>query len=90
MHRWKLSALATAAIACVGLTASDAWALALGRVTVQSALGEPLRAEVSIPQISAAEADSLRAAVASPNVFRAQGMEYGGTASNVRVELVRP
>ena len=89
MHRWKLSALATAAIACVGLTASDAWALALGRVTVQSALGEPLRAEVSIPQISAAEADSLRAAVASPNVFRAQGMEYGGTASNVRVELVR-
>ena len=89
MHRWKLSALAAAAIASVGLTASDAWALALGRVTVQSALGEPLRAEVAIPQMSAAEAESLRAAIASPNVFRAQGMEYSGTANNVRVELVR-
>ena len=89
MHRWKLSALAAAAVVSVGLTASDAWALALGRVSVQSALGEPLRAEVDIPQMSAAEAESLRAAVASPNVFRNQGMEYSPIANNVRVEVVR-
>jgi pilus assembly protein FimV len=89
MQRWKLSALAAATLALTGMTASNAWALALGRITVQSALGEPLRAEVEIPQLSAAEADSLQAAVASPEAFRAQGVEYTGTANSIRVKVVR-
>ena len=87
MQRWKLSALAAATLALSSLSATDAWALALGRITVQSALGEPLRAEVEIPQLSAAEADSLQAAIASPATFRAQGMEYTGTANSVRVQV---
>lgn len=87
MQRWKLSALAAATLALSSLPATDALALALGRITVQSALGEPLRAEVEIPQLSAAEADSLQAAVASPAAFRAQGMEYSGTANTVRVKI---
>ena len=87
MQRWKLSALAAASLALSSLTATDAWALALGRITVQSALGEPLRAEVEIPQLSAAEAESLQAAIASPAIFRAQGMEYTGTANSVRVKV---
>ncbi|MDR3017627.1 MAG: hypothetical protein LBV56_19545 [Delftia acidovorans] len=89
MHRWKLSVLATAAVVSVALPASEAWALALGRVNVQSALGEPLRAEVEIPQITAAEAEGLRVGVASPGVFRTQGMEYNATASQVRVSVQR-
>lgn len=87
MQRWKLSALAAATLALSSLPATDAWALALGRITVQSALGEPLRAEVEIPQLSAAEADSLQAAIASPAAFRAQGMEFTGTANSVRVQV---
>ena len=89
MHRWKLSALAAAALVSVSLTASNAWALALGRLSIQSALGEPLRAEVELPQITAAEADSLQASIASPAVFRAQGMQYTATASQFRVVLQR-
>ncbi|MDH0420655.1 hypothetical protein N5K37_02900 [Delftia tsuruhatensis] len=89
MHRWKLSVLAAAAVVSVALPASEAWALALGRVNVQSALGEPLRAEVEIPQITAAEAEGLRVGVASPGVFRTQGMEYNATASQVRVSVQR-
>ncbi|HBJ99163.1 MAG TPA: hypothetical protein DDZ62_03705, partial [Delftia acidovorans] len=81
--------LATAAVVSVALPASEAWALALGRVNVQSALGEPLRAEVEIPQITAAEAEGLRVGVASPGVFRTQGMEYNATASQVRVSVQR-
>ena len=87
MQRWKLSALAAATLALSSLSANDAWALAMGRITVQSALGEPLRAEVEIPQLSAAEADSLQAVIASPAAFRAQGMEYTGTANTVRVQV---
>jgi pilus assembly protein FimV len=46
--RWRIGALASA-IALLGSLASlEAHALALGRITVQSALGEPLRAEIEI------------------------------------------
>ncbi|MDP3606469.1 MAG: hypothetical protein Q8R59_12070, partial [Polaromonas sp.] len=61
---WRLGAVA-AAIALAGTFASlQVQALGLGRVTVQSALGEPLRAEIDIPEINAEEAASLRASVA--------------------------
>lgn len=89
MHRWKLSALATAAILSAGLYATDASALALGRINVQSALGEPLRAEIELPQITTAEAESLRVSPARPEAFRSQGLEYSPTAGNVQVQLHR-
>lgn len=89
MHRWKLSAFAAAAVACAGLHGGDAFALALGRITVQSALGEPLRAEIDLPLISPAEADALRAAPASPEVFRAQGVEYTQVMNGLKIELQR-
>ena len=86
---WKHSALAAALMACAGLYSPIASALTLGTITVQSALGEPLRAEIDLPQITPAEADSLRASTASPDMFRAQGMEYSSTASQMRLELKR-
>ncbi|MFN7858111.1 MAG: FimV family protein, partial [Acidovorax sp.] len=89
MHRWKFSVLAAAAVASAGFYSVDASALALGRIAVQSALGEPLRAEIDIPQITAAEADNLRAVAASPEVFRAQGMEYTSLAGNLQFQLQR-
>ena len=89
MHRWKFSVLAAAAVALTGFYADDACALALGRITVQSALGEPLRAEIELPQITPEEADTLRATTASPEVFRAQGMEFNPAVNNLRVQLQR-
>jgi len=81
--------LAAAAVATAGLYATDASALALGRITVQSALGEPLRAEIDLPQITPAEAETLKASTATPEVFRAQGMEYSPTMNNLQVQLQR-
>lgn len=89
MHCWKYSALATAAAIWVGLYTPDAAALSLGPITVQSALGEPLRAEIDLPQITAAEADSLQASTASAEAFRAQGLEYSAIANQVQMELHR-
>ena len=89
MHRWKFSVLAAAAVASAGFYASDASALALGRITVQSALGEPLRAEIDLPQITPAEADTLRATTASPEVFRSQGMEYTQAINSLQIQLQR-
>ena len=90
MHRWKFSALASALSLCTAFMASPAAALSLGAIHVQSHLGEPLRAEIDITQITAAEAGSLQATLASPDVFQAHGMELSPTARNVRVELISP
>src|SRR5947208_6407265 len=87
--QWRATALAFAAAAVLGFSASDANALALGRVTVQSALGEPLRAEIDIPDINAEEVASLRAALASPDAFRAAGFEFNSSLSNIQITLVR-
>ncbi|WP_245638123.1 FimV/HubP family polar landmark protein [Hydrogenophaga taeniospiralis] len=75
---------------CISLTQhGDAQALALGRIVVQSALGEPLRAEIDVPEISAEEAASLRVGLAPGDAFRAAGMEFNPALSDLRVSLER-
>ncbi|MDR3454415.1 MAG: FimV/HubP family polar landmark protein, partial [Rhodoferax sp.] len=86
---WQASAVAAAIAVSFGLAGTDAHALALGRLTVQSALGEPLRAEIDIPDINAEEAASLRATVASPDAFKAAGLEYNAAVSRVQISLQR-
>ena len=70
-----------------GMASIDAHALALGRITVQSALGEALRAEVDITEINAAEAASLQATIASPEAFKAAGIEFMSVLNGVQINL---
>lgn len=89
-HRWNFSVLAAAAVlSSAGLYTNDALALALGRVTVQSALGEPLRADIELPEITPEEAASLRVATGSAELFRSQGMELSPALNGVRITLQR-
>ena len=69
----RVSALALAAAVALGVSAFDAQALGLGRVTVQSALGEAFRADIDLTEITPEEVASLRARVASPDAFRRTG-----------------
>ncbi len=86
-YSWRLGVLASA-IALLGtLAASPAHALGLGRITVQSALGEVLRAEIDVPEITAEEAASLRVGVASADAFKAAGLEYTAAVVGVQVTL---
>ena len=87
--QWRATALAIAAAVLLGVSASDASALALGRVTVQSALGEPLRADIEIPEITAEEVASLRATIASPDAFRAAGFDYNPALGGITITLQR-
>jgi pilus assembly protein FimV len=64
-------------------------ALSLGRITVQSALGEPLRAEIDVPDINAEEAASLKTNVAAPEAFTAAGLEYNAAMTGLQVVLSR-
>ena len=71
------------------LPAGDAMALALGRITVQSALGEGLRAEIDILDINPEEASSLRASIGAPEAFQRAGVDYNPAAASVQVSLQR-
>ena len=83
------TALTVFAAALLGLSAPSAQALSLGPIVVQSALGEPLRAEIDVLEMNAEEAASLKATVASPEAFRAAGLDYNAAMANLRVTLLR-
>ena len=69
--------------------AGSSWAAGLGRLTVQSALGQPLRAEVEISALSPAEAASLSARLAPADAFREAGLQFNPALSNLRFAIER-
>nr|WP_311732082.1 FimV/HubP family polar landmark protein [Variovorax paradoxus] len=73
----------------LGAISTDAAALALGRLNVQSALGEPLRAEIEVTEITPAEADGLKVNIASADAFNAAGVPYNAALADVRTSLQR-
>ncbi len=81
--------LPVAAAVALLLPLTNVFALALGRISVQSSLGEPLRAEVEVTQITPEEAASLRAAPAAPEAFRAAGIERHPALAELRVSAER-
>jgi pilus assembly protein FimV len=82
-------ALTGVAAAALFLLAPTAWSLGLGRVQVQSALGESLRAEVDITSLTPEEASNLRVRVAPPEAYKAQGVDYNAVLPGTQVELLR-
>ncbi|WP_137895210.1 hypothetical protein [Ramlibacter sp. 2FC] len=81
--------LVTAAVLAGLACPPDAQALALGRVIVHSALGDPLRAEIEIPQISAEESASLQVGLGSPEAFQSAGLDYNPALAGVQISLQR-
>ncbi|MDP3225067.1 MAG: hypothetical protein Q8M96_18175, partial [Rubrivivax sp.] len=67
---------------------SQAWALGLGRLNVQSALGETLKAEIEVTSMTAEEASSLQLRIATPEAYRSAGVEYNPVLPSTKVELV--
>jgi pilus assembly protein FimV len=86
-HRWRVTAIAAAAL--MGLWGTNAMALSLGRINVQSALGEPLRAEIDIPDINAEEAATLKTSIAAPEAFKLAGMDYNAAMPGLKATLQR-
>lgn len=84
---WRTGATALAVALSIGLLPLQASALALGRVTVLSALGEPLRAEIELPQATPEEIASLRVGLASPEAYRAAGLNRPALLQDLQVTL---
>ena len=74
------------AVAC--LWGSQAAALGLGRLNVQSALGESLKAEIEVTSMTPEEASSLKLRIAPPEAYRSAGVEYNPVLPSTQVQLV--
>ncbi len=86
LHRFALSSVAAATLA---LAVSHASALGLGRLAVQSALGENMRAEIDITSLTPEEQQSLRVRIAPPDAYRAAGVDYNAVLSSVQASIQR-
>lgn len=59
----------------------------LGRLNVLSGLGQPLRAEIDLVAVQAAEIESLRAGLAAPDSYREAQIEYPSSSLGLRFSL---
>jgi pilus assembly protein FimV len=64
-----------------------AQAAGLGRLTVQSFLGQPLRAEIEVVSLLPGEESSLEARLASGNAFAQAGIEFNPALAGVRFAI---
>jgi pilus assembly protein FimV len=76
------------AFACA-FAPSLACAAGLGKISVQSALGQPLRAEIEVVSLQAGEADSLTAKLAPVAAFRQADIEFNGVLQYVKFDVER-
>ncbi|WP_442953302.1 type IV pilus assembly protein FimV [Paucibacter sp. XJ19-41] len=79
--------MAMAAFAVAG--SGSAWSLGLGKLTVQSSLGETLKAEIDVSSLTAEEAGTLKVRIAPPDSYRATGVEYNAVLTGTQVQLER-
>ena len=73
----------------LGLTAIDVDAAGLGRLSVQSGLGQPLRAELEVTSVGREEAPTLQVKLAPLSAFRAANLEFNPALTNIRFALDR-
>jgi pilus assembly protein FimV len=82
-------ALKSVALAAMVFASSHASALGLGRLAVQSSLGETLRAEIDVSSLTPEEASNLQVKVASPDAYRVAGVDYNAVLPSTKVVLQR-
>jgi pilus assembly protein FimV len=79
-----LTRLLAAAFFVATTTASAA---GLGKLTVHSALGQPLSAEIDLVSVQKEELGTLNARVASPDTYQQAGIEYNSALPSVRLAI---
>lgn len=80
-------ALKTLAAAVTSAVLVSANAAGLGKLTVLSSLGQPLRAEIELTAVTPEEAGGLSAKLASPETFRTANIKMNPALSSLRFEV---
>ncbi|RPH40877.1 MAG: pilus assembly protein FimV [Burkholderiales bacterium] len=79
--------LASAIVLAFASLSANVEAAGLGRLNVQSGLGQPLRAEVEVTSLTREEGQTLSAKLAPPESFRQAGLEYNAALSGLRFAI---
>jgi pilus assembly protein FimV len=75
--------------ALLGALASTSQAAGLGGITVQSALGQPLAAEIQIVALQPEDFDLMQARIASPEAYKAAKLTYTPVLRHLRLAAER-
>ena len=67
----------------------SAHSLGLGKLTVESALGQPLSAKIELLPGSKDELDSVVAKIADPALYRQNNLQYQASLSRARITIER-
>ena len=65
------------------------YAAGLGKLNINSGLGEPLKAEVELLSVTPEELSSLTAAIASEEAYSMQGITRLGIHNNIKIDLTK-
>jgi pilus assembly protein FimV len=84
---FALKTLTSAVLSSVVLLPSAAEAAGLGKLTVLSSLGQPLRAEIELTAVTSEEASELVAKLASPEAFRAANIDFNSALMSLRFDV---
>lgn len=82
-------ALTSVALAALAMGSTDSSALGLGRLAVQSALGETLRAEIDVTSLTPEEAGNLKIRIAPPESYRSLGVDYNSVLPTTQAALLK-
>lgn len=82
----KKRALAVAVASCLSLASVAVEAAGLGKLTIFSGLGQPLRAEVEI-SATPEELAGMTARLASADVFKQAGVDFSQSLSSLRFDI---
>jgi len=77
----------TSAVASAVLLAASANAAGLGKLTVLSSLGQPLRAEIELTAVTPEEASALVAKLAPADAFRSANIDFNPALMSLRFEV---
>ena len=87
MHNTKLKRISVAL--CMALLPISVFAAGLGKLNVDSGIGEPLRANIELLSVSPEELASITASIASVEAYATQGIERPSSHNGIKVEIAK-
>lgn len=86
MHKKKIAACISAAVWLLALSAT-AQSAGLGKLSIDSALGQPLQAEIDVIASDPTELANLHARLAGPDAFHNANLDLTSTITNIKFAL---
>ena len=85
----KKSLIASLVTLALGLSPAASYAAGLGRLTIQSSIGQPLVAEIELVSVRPDEVSTLAARLASPEAYRNANINFNSALAGARATVER-